>query len=68
MKLFSEFIVEKDVKKFKVGKANVTITSDKGKFGVYINGDKLDDKYKSAKDAEKTAKEFIKLMGEELEA
>jgi len=34
---------------------------------VYINGDKLDDNYKSVKDAEKSASEFIQLMGEELE-
>jgi 5'(3')-deoxyribonucleotidase len=42
-------------------KKNVTavITS---KFNLYIDGQKLD-KYRSAKDAEKAVKEFIKLMG-----
>jgi len=61
---------EKQVKALKTGKQkkiDVVITQKGGKFAVYINGDKLDDSYKSAKDAEKNANDFIKLMGEELE-
>lgn len=61
---------EKEVKSFKSGKSkkiNVTITQKGNKFGVYINNDKLDDKFKSLKDAEKNATDFIKLMGEEFE-
>jgi hypothetical protein len=61
---------EKEVKSFKSGKRKkVTVTiAQKGRaFTVYINGDKLDDNYKSVKDAEKSASEFIQLMGEELE-
>jgi 5'(3')-deoxyribonucleotidase len=54
---------EKVIKQLtKLGKKkNVTavITS---KFNLYIDGQKLD-KYRSAKDAEKAVKEFIKLMG-----
>lgn len=61
---------EKEVKSLKLGKKkNVKVTiAQKGRdYIVYINGDKLDDNYKSAGDAEKSAGEFIKLMGEELE-
>ena len=61
---------EKQLKAFKAGKKNktdVVITQKGGKFTVYINGDKLDDSFKSAKEAEKNANDFIKLMGEELE-
>ena len=48
-------------------KVDVVITQKGNKFAVYINGDKLDDSFKDAKDAEKNANDFIKLMGEELE-
>lgn len=61
---------EKQVKAMKGGKGNkvdVVITQKGNKFAVYINGDKLDDSFKDAKDAEKNANDFIKLMGEELE-
>jgi ribosomal protein S9 len=61
---------EKEVRSYKLGKRkNVLVTvAQKGRaFTVYINGDKLDDNYKSQKDAEKSASEFIQLMGEELE-
>ena len=61
---------EKQVKAMKAGKGNkidVVITQKGNKFAVYINGDKLDDSFKDAKDAEKNANDFIKLMGEELE-
>ena len=61
---------EKQVKSMKGGKRkNVDIViAQKGKnYIVYINGDKLDDNFKNAKDAEKSANDFIKLMGEELE-
>lgn len=61
---------EKQVKAMKAGKGNkvdIVITQKGNKFAVYINGDKLDDSFKDAKDAEKNANDFIKLMGEELE-
>jgi hypothetical protein len=61
---------ERQVKAFKAGKkkkTDVIITQKGGKFAVYINGDKLDDSFKNAKEAEKNANDFIKLMGEELE-
>jgi len=61
---------EKQVKAFKGGKSKKIdiVVTQKGKgYTVYINGDKLDDSFKSPKDAEKAANDFIKLMGEELE-
>jgi hypothetical protein len=61
---------EKQVKAFKAGKkkkTDIIITQKGGKFAVYVNGDKLDDSFKNAKEAEKDANDFIKLMGEELE-
>lgn len=61
---------DKVVKTMKLGKGkkvNVQIAQKGKNFSVYINGDKLDDNYKSSKEAEKSAEEFIKLMGEELE-
>ena len=61
---------EKQLKAFKAGKKkkiDVAITQKGGKFAVYVNGDKLDDSFKNAKEAEKNVNDFIKLMGEELE-
>lgn len=61
---------EKQVQAMKTGKGknvDVVITQKGNKFAVYINGDKLDDSFKNAKDAEKNANDFIKLMGEELD-
>ena len=61
---------EKQVKTFKAGKkkkTDIIITQKGGKFAVYVNGDKLDDSFKNAKEAEKNVNDFIKLMGEELE-
>jgi hypothetical protein len=55
---------EKEVKKLKVGKKSQAVIKKKGsKFSVYIDGNLLDDNYKSVKDAEKSAKEFADLMG-----
>ena len=52
------------VKKFKIGKkSEAVITKSGSKFAVTIDGDLLDDKYKSAKEAEDAAKEFADLMG-----
>lgn len=56
---------EKLVKKFKVGKKkkyDTVIVKDKSFFVVYLDGEKLD-QFKSAKEAEKAAKEFTDLMG-----
>ena len=61
---------EKEVKTFKAGsKKNVTVvvTQSGSKFSVYINDEKLDDNFKSLKDAEKSVKDFVELMGEELQ-
>mgnify|MGYP001479071975 FL=1 len=61
---------ETQIKAMKAGKKkkiDVVITQKGSKFAVYINGDNLGDSFKSAKDAEKNANDFIKLMGEELE-
>jgi len=61
---------EKEVKTFKAGsKKNVTVvvTQNGSKFSVYINDEKLDDNFKSLKDAEKSVKDFVELMGEELQ-
>jgi len=61
---------EKQVKALKAGKKkkiDLVITQKGNKFAVYVNGDQLDDSFKSAKEAEKNANDFIKLMGEELE-
>lgn len=61
---------EKEVKKYKGGrrkKIDVQVVQKGRAFSVYIDGEKLDDNFKNAKDAEKSANDFIKLMGEELE-
>lgn len=56
---------EKLVKKFKVGKKKkyeAVITKKGNFFSVFVDGDKLDE-FKTAKEAEKAAKEFTDLMG-----
>ena len=61
---------EKEVQKYKGGKRkkiDVQVVQKGRAFSVYIDGEKLDDNFKNAKDAEKSANDFIKLMGEELE-
>lgn len=61
---------EKQVKAMKGGKrkkVNIVIAQKGRDYIVYIDGDKLDDNFKNAKEAEKSANDFIKLMGEELE-
>lgn len=61
---------EKQVKALKGGKkknVDIIVTKKSNKFGVYINGEKLDGNYKDEKSATKSANDFIKLMGEELE-
>ena len=52
------------IKKFKIGKkSEAVITKVGSKFALHIDGELLDDKYKSAVEAEKSAKEFADLMG-----
>jgi hypothetical protein len=61
---------EKQVKQYRGGKRkqlDVVIAKKSNKFSVYINGEKLDDNFRNEKEAEKSAAEFIKLMGEEIE-
>jgi uncharacterized protein YacL (UPF0231 family) len=54
----------KVIKTIKVGKKSTAEIQQNGsKFSVVIDGEVLDDKYKSAKDAETAAKEFADLMG-----
>lgn len=54
----------KVVKTLKVGKKSTAEIQQNGsKFSVVIDGEVLDDKYNSAKDAEAAAKEFADLMG-----
>jgi len=56
--------VGKTVKTLKVGKKSKAIISKAGsKYAVHIDGELLDNKYKSAEEAEKSAKEFADLMG-----
>ena len=61
---------EKEVKSYKGGKRkkiDIQISQKGRKFSVYVDGEKLDDNFKNAKEAEKSANDFIKLMGEESE-
>jgi len=61
---------EKSVKTYRGGKSkkiDIIIAKKGNKFSAYIDGERLDDNYKNAKEAEKSANDFIKLMGEELE-
>ena len=54
----------KPIKKIKIGKKSQAVITKKGsQFAVHIDGELLDDKYKSAAEAEKSAKEFADLMG-----
>jgi len=55
---------EKEVKKFKVGKGkyDALVTKKGSSYMAYVDGDMLD-KFKSAKEAEKAAKDFTDLMG-----
>ena len=57
----------KSLKGCKRKKVDIVIAQKGKNYIVYIDGDKLDDNFKSAKEAEKSANDFIKLMGEELE-
>lgn len=61
---------EKQVKAFRGGKRkklDVVIAKKGNKFSAYVDGEKLADNYKNAKEAEKSVNDFIKLMGEEIE-
>lgn len=50
------------VSDFKVDRIAVMIHKDKGKFVAYVDGDKLDS-YRSQKEAEKAATQFVKQFG-----
>lgn len=57
---------EKKVKSFKAGKrknSEVIVTKKGNKFGVYVDGELLDNNYKNEKEAEKAANDMIKLLG-----
>ena len=57
---------EKQVKSFKAGKRKdkeVILTKKGSKFGVYVDGELLDNNYKNEKEAQKAADDMIKLLG-----
>lgn len=61
---------EKVVKTDKIGrskKIEFTITSKAGKFFAYFDGEKYAGSYKKQADVEKIAKDYLKLVGEEVE-
>lgn len=65
MKTFATFMTEAKlnvVEKYKVGKTDVEIHSNKGKFIAHLDGEKLDT-FKTLEDAESGVKEFFKLLG-----
>lgn len=47
------------VSDMKVGKVQIMVHKDKGKYVAYVDGEKLDS-YRTQQEAEKMAKEFIK--------
>jgi len=51
------------VRDFKVDRVSVMIHKDKGKFVAYVDGDRLD-AYRSQKEAEKAATQFVKQYGQ----
>jgi len=53
------------VKKFTAGRSKVTITKNGNKFAAHIGSELLGDDFPSEKEAEKSAKDFVKLMREE---
>jgi hypothetical protein len=66
MKLFTELrkkIPGDQVADFKVDRVPVKIHKDKGKFVAYVDGDRLD-AYRSQKEAEKAAIQFVKQFGQ----
>ena len=50
------------VSSFKVDRIAVMIHKDKGKFVAYVDGDRLDS-YRTQKEAEKAATQFVKQFG-----
>jgi len=57
---------EKKVKSFKAGRRKdkeVILTKKGTKFGVYVDGELLDNNYKNEKEAQKAANDMIKLLG-----
>jgi hypothetical protein len=60
---------EKIVKTEKVGKSKleVTVTTKGGKFFVYIDGEKYPGKHRDEKAVDKIVKDYLKLVGEELQ-
>ena len=48
---------------FKVDRVSVMIHKDKGKFVAYVDGDRLD-AYRTQKEAEKAATQFVKQYGQ----
>ena len=57
---------ERQVKSFKAGKRKdkeVILTKKGTKFGVYVDGELLDNNYKNEKEAQKAADDMIKLLG-----
>lgn len=63
----SQSYLAERAKAFRVGKHKVAISKKNNKFIVHINNELLDSDFKSETEAEKSAKDFIELMGEELQ-
>ena len=66
MKLFTELRNKmppgEHISSFKVDRVSVMIHKDKGKFIAYVDGDRLD-AYRTQKEAEKAAAQFVKQFG-----
>ena len=57
---------EKKVNTYKGGKRKnkeVVVTKKGNKFGVYVDGELLDNNYKNEKEAENAANDMLKLLG-----
>ena len=67
MKLFTELRNKMPpgdhVSDFKVDRIPVMVHKDKGKFVAYVDGDRLD-AYRTQKEAEKAATQFVKQYGQ----
>ena len=57
---------EKQVKSYKAGKRKdkeIVISKKGSKYGVYVDGELLDNNYKNEKEAQQAANDMLKLLG-----
>lgn len=57
---------EKQVKSYKAGKRKdkeIVISKKGSKYGVYVDGELLDNNYKNEKEAQQAADDMLKLLG-----